>query len=104
MTISVMYHLDHDAWWAESPDVPGWTVVGETFAEIRDLAVDGACFALESDDLEIRHMVSRDLVPWLQQTAGGIARVEYTPLQVGSTRVGIGNPGGAPAEEFATIT
>ena len=103
MNISVMYHLDDDAWWAESPDIPGWTIAGATFAEIRALAEDGARFALERDDVDVRHLVPQAVLPWLQRTVGAVARVEYRTLQAGHVRVGEKNAGGAPAEDFAAI-
>jgi predicted RNase H-like HicB family nuclease len=47
--VRVIYHLDDDGWWAESPDVPGWTGVGDSFDEVRDLAHEGLPFFAEED-------------------------------------------------------
>lgn len=104
MTISVIYHLEDDAWWAESPDVPGWTVVGQDYAEVRALAVEGAMFALEADDLVIRHFIPTSVLPYLRQrTIGSIAHMDYGQVQLGAVRVGAGSPGGAPAEKFSVV-
>jgi predicted RNase H-like HicB family nuclease len=54
--IRVIYHRELEGWWAESPDVRGWTAVGETYAEVLELAKEGIPFALERD-VEIEHYV-----------------------------------------------
>jgi predicted RNase H-like HicB family nuclease len=46
VTVRVLYHHEPDGWWAESPDVDGWTVAGETYEEVRGLVNDGITFAL----------------------------------------------------------
>jgi len=48
VTIRILYHQEPQGWWAESPDIHGWTVTGETYDEVRRLAEDGASFALAS--------------------------------------------------------
>ena len=46
MTIRILYHQEPQGWWAESPDIDGWSVAGETYDEVRRLAEDGVSFAL----------------------------------------------------------
>ena len=46
MTIRILYHQEPQGWWAESPDIEGWTVAGESYEEVRRLAEDGIPFAL----------------------------------------------------------
>lgn len=48
VTVRVLYHREPDGWWAESPDIAGWTVAGETYEEVRALVNDGITFALAS--------------------------------------------------------
>jgi predicted RNase H-like HicB family nuclease len=48
VTIRVLYHRESEGWWAESPDIAGWTVAGDTYDEVRDLVSDGVTFALAS--------------------------------------------------------
>jgi predicted RNase H-like HicB family nuclease len=48
MTVRVLYHREPHGWWAESPDIDGWTVAGASYEEVRRLAVDGVTFALAS--------------------------------------------------------
>ena len=46
MTVRILYHHEGKGWWAESPDIDGWTVAGETYAEVRQFAEEGVSFAL----------------------------------------------------------
>jgi predicted RNase H-like HicB family nuclease len=55
-TVRVIYHHEADGWWAESPDVEGWSAAGDTFPEVRQLAVDGIPFAL-GNEVELEHFV-----------------------------------------------
>jgi predicted RNase H-like HicB family nuclease len=48
VTVRVLYHQEPQGWWAESPDLDGWSVAGETYDEVRRLAGDGIRFALAS--------------------------------------------------------
>ena len=57
MIVRVLYRQDEDTWVATSPDIPRWTVVGNSYPEAHRLAEDGARFALERDDLAIEHYV-----------------------------------------------
>lgn len=46
VTIRVLYHQEPEGWWAESPDIDGWSVAGESYEDVRQLAEDGVSFAL----------------------------------------------------------
>ena len=48
-TVRVIYHHEAGCWWAESPDLKGWSAAGDTFAEIVKLAEEGVPFALGHD-------------------------------------------------------
>jgi predicted RNase H-like HicB family nuclease len=54
--VRVIYHHETDGWWAESPDVEGWSAAGGSYPEVRQLAVDGVPFAL-GHDAELKHYV-----------------------------------------------
>lgn len=56
-TVRVIYHHEPDGWWAESPDVEGWSAAGETYDEVHGLAEEGVRFALEGDDVRVEHYV-----------------------------------------------
>lgn len=57
--IRVIYRHEPEGWWAESPDVKGWTAVGESYAEVLKLSEDGIPFALEcrEDEVQLEHFV-----------------------------------------------
>ena len=40
-TVRVIYHHEADGWWAESPDVDGWSAAGDSYAEVVKLAEEG---------------------------------------------------------------
>jgi len=48
VTIRILYHQEPQGWWAESPEIGGWSVAGDTYEEVRQLAEDGVPFALAS--------------------------------------------------------
>jgi len=48
MTVRILYHREARGWWAESPDIDGWSAAAETYDEVRRLAEDGIPFALAS--------------------------------------------------------
>jgi predicted RNase H-like HicB family nuclease len=55
--VRVIYEQDADTWVATSPEVPNWTVVADSYEEAHQLAEEGVRFALERDDLEVKHFV-----------------------------------------------
>jgi predicted RNase H-like HicB family nuclease len=44
-------------WVANSPEVPNWTVVADSYEEAHQLAEEGVRFALDRDDVELKHFV-----------------------------------------------
>ena len=48
MVVRILYHREPQGWWAESPEVNGWSVAGQTYEEVRRIADDGLRFALAS--------------------------------------------------------
>lgn len=57
MSVRVLYHEEPECWWAESPDLEGWSAAGDSFDEVRRLAEEGIRFALEDDSVELEHFV-----------------------------------------------
>jgi predicted RNase H-like HicB family nuclease len=56
--IRVIYHDETPhGWWAESPDLEGWSAAGDSYEEVRRLAEEGVRFMLERDDIAIEHRV-----------------------------------------------
>jgi predicted RNase H-like HicB family nuclease len=46
-TVIMEYHHEPEGWWADSDDLPGFTAVGATLDEVRELAHSGAEFYLQ---------------------------------------------------------
>jgi predicted RNase H-like HicB family nuclease len=55
-TVRVIYHHEGDGWWAESPDVDGWSAAGDSYAEVVKLAKEGIPFALDGE-AKLEHYV-----------------------------------------------
>jgi predicted RNase H-like HicB family nuclease len=47
--VRVIYHHEEGGWWAESPDLKGWTAVADTWEELVKLVEEGISFALECE-------------------------------------------------------
>lgn len=76
-TVRVIYHEDPDGWWATSPEVPGYTGFGETYAEVRHKMDEGLPWYAEEDSLIMAHIVSS---PEGEPTPTGGARVSLTMI------------------------
>lgn len=49
-SVTVVYHPEQDgSWWADSPTLAGYTAVGETLSDTRDLAREGIPFFVDGD-------------------------------------------------------
>lgn len=55
--IRVIYEQDEDTWVVTSPEIPDWTVVADTYEKAHQLADEGLRFALDRDDVELKHFV-----------------------------------------------
>lgn len=55
-TVRIIYHHEADGWWAESPDVEGWSAAGDPYAEVVKLTEEGIPFVLEQT-AELEHYV-----------------------------------------------
>jgi len=72
--VKVIYHREPEGWWAESPDVAGYTAADDAFGELRSLVFDGLPFVLnvEADDLRISEQLA-DGAPIADAPTGGVA-------------------------------
>jgi predicted RNase H-like HicB family nuclease len=58
--VRVIYHRDPEGWWAESPEIPGWSAAGSTYEEVRALVDEGLPIALGHGDFVAEHFVPVD--------------------------------------------
>lgn len=61
--VPVLYHQESSGWWADSPQVPGWSATASTLDELRQLIEDGVRFALESDEVIVTHQLAPGTTP-----------------------------------------
>jgi len=61
-TIRVIHHHEPEGWWSESPDVPRWAAAGATYEEVHQLSEEGVRFALEREDVVVKHFLPADEV------------------------------------------
>lgn len=54
--VRIIYHHEDSAWWAESPDIDGWYVAGDTYEQVRALTEEHVRYALEAD-VPVEHYV-----------------------------------------------
>lgn len=45
--VTVTYHRENNGWWAESPDLDGYTAAASSFAQLRALVIEGVAFYLD---------------------------------------------------------
>jgi predicted RNase H-like HicB family nuclease len=57
--IKVVYHREQSSWWANSPEVPGFHVGGETLEETRHLVREGLPFFLGADQVEYSEVTEK---------------------------------------------
>ena len=58
-SVRVIYHDDPDGWWAESPEVPGYTGFGDSYEHVRDQMREGLPWFAE-EDLMLFHVRPSD--------------------------------------------
>jgi predicted RNase H-like HicB family nuclease len=59
-TVRVIYHCEPEGWWAESPDIEGWSVAGDSYGEVRALVDAGIEFGSDRTDAAVEHFVPAD--------------------------------------------
>lgn len=57
-TITIHYHAEGDSWWADSPDIEGFTAAAASFDELRPLVRQGVAFALEGEAVDLRELTA----------------------------------------------
>jgi predicted RNase H-like HicB family nuclease len=58
--VRVIYHGEPEGWWAESPDIAGWSVAGDTYADVRALVDAGVETVLDGEQVTVEHFVPAD--------------------------------------------
>ena len=65
-TFTIVLHLDVTSeelrtvtWWADSPEVKGWTAGAETLFELRGLVEDGLRFYIDRNDIAFMYVMDQ---------------------------------------------
>jgi predicted RNase H-like HicB family nuclease len=56
--VHVIYHYEQAGWWADSPEIDGWTATADSIDELRTLAEDGVRFVLDDADVFVEHCLA----------------------------------------------
>lgn len=85
MQVVVTYHHEGEGWWADSSDLAGFTVVGNSMAEVRALVHEGLPVYLESDDIDLYEVLG-SYTPVVEVELGASEPQAY--LSTGATSTG----------------
>lgn len=71
----IVLHYEDGSWWAESPDLEGFTVVAQTLRELQSAVREAVAFHLKSNDpVEISESLAAAQpaaeVSWVSRTGG----------------------------------
>lgn len=92
--VEVIYHVEPEGCWAESPDIPGFSAAGDSLDEVRQLTRDGLAahlggpvdilerFSGEPDDPH-----GADKLPGLAVTSSTWGKTEYLRIATGGQMV-----------------
>lgn len=56
----VTYHHEDDAWWAESPDVPGFSAAADSLPDLRQVVREGLSFHIGTAGGDLRESMADD--------------------------------------------
>lgn len=62
-TIEVTYHHEVEGWWAESRDLPGWSVAAPDVRGLRRLVRDSVEFTLQDEEVELLEVGDQATLP-----------------------------------------
>jgi len=86
-TIRVRYHFEPEGWWADSPDLDGFTAAGADLTEVRAMVKEGVPIFLDGEDVELAEELSDSHGPVVDvhvTVTGAVVPVPttgYTPLR-----------------------
>lgn len=93
--VFVSYHQEDGSWWADSPDIAGFTAVGSSLAEVREIVRDGMDFYLEGEParvierteagvaLNVESAVEVPVQAWWRAAAGTARGIALAPGGIG---------------------
>lgn len=101
--VNVIYHKEGNSWWADSEDVPGFSVAAESLAEARVLVRSGLAFYFEggdAHDIDVREALEHGTKVWVEETrVGYFGPHSYVPSRLPTS---VPNDVGTPAPGVST--
>lgn len=85
--VRVVYHRDDETWWAESPNVPGYTALADSLSQLREQVFEGLAFHSEVSSLAIVEDFGE-----LGQLDATMYRLRIVDRPTGTAKYGIGSP------------
>lgn len=77
--ITVRYHKEAGTWWAESPDLPGFSAAADSRDELRVLVSEGVAFAVDDEPHLILEAAWGSSSTTGPATLGGASPAALTP-------------------------
>lgn len=69
--IIMTVHHEGDAWWADSPSLPGFYAAGDSLEDLRDQIREGVAFALDDASHAIIETSTGEWTPWAEASSWG---------------------------------
>ena len=70
-SVTVTVHHEGVSWWAESDELPGFSALAASRAELREMVASGVDFYLEGEQ---HRLVELDDGPWSRYSDGALTR------------------------------
>lgn len=77
--ITVRYHKEAGTWWAESPNLPGFSAAADSREELRALVAEGVAFAIDDEPHMILEAAWDTYTSANVSTLAGTSPAELTP-------------------------
>lgn len=87
--VQMRYHYEPEGWWAESPELPGFSAAGATFEEVCQQAHEGAAFFAD-EPLEIEDRAPVVSVGGACTSAASMRLVGRLTVDGQTTKTGVG--------------
>lgn len=91
--VTVVYHPEAGSWWADSADIDGFVVAGDSLEEVRELVRDGLDFYLEDDAVDLFEVTEAG-GPVVVARVSVMAAPDSSNSTVNPTRSATNNPHG----------
>lgn len=82
---TIDYHEEDGQWWADSPEIPGYSAWADSFYEVRDLVLEGLAFVTDDPNAVAHERFAARRAPITSRDAYGSVRSLWTVTSGGSS-------------------